>query len=315
MYSKKFIASLLTALFVLCTPSYCFAIENNRIGAHPQLLQGESIASRSWFIYQMKEGDSYTDALTVVNNSSEQIGLKLYPVDSTSTQEGVFALKGEGEPREDVGQWIKLAKEHVRLKSKSIENIPFTVKIPAGIEVGDHSGGIIIQQERQDNISSKNIGINIIHRLGLRMYITVPGIKKYALSILKLGYDLSKENISFDLHLRNDGNVHIKPSGRLELHGMIYKKSEYVDIGPLELNSFNKAIINHVNTGVKKPWFEVYVARLSLVFGNNQMESKETSFVVYDWRIIALVGGYIAAGYLLILYWHFKHRARWYNRR
>src|SRR5690348_752824 len=63
-------------------PAYA---DQGHVGAYPSNYDPSNPKTKSWFIYELKPGESKNDSITVVNNSDAQITVKVYPVDATTT--------------------------------------------------------------------------------------------------------------------------------------------------------------------------------------------------------------------------------------
>lgn len=81
--------------------------------------------------------------------------------------------------------------DHVELQLKPQDkiNVPFVISIPRGIDVGEHTGGVMIQKESKDAVTQENgSNVMLVTRVGVRIYETVPGevIKKLSFSNLQI---------------------------------------------------------------------------------------------------------------------------------
>jgi LysM repeat protein len=194
--------------------------------------------SNSWFIYNLDVGLSKNDSVRVINNKPQTIVAKLYAVDATTTSDGSFALLSEDAPREDVGSWVKLAANEVEVPPNSEKSVPFTITIPNDADVGDHMGGIIMQEVEGAGKAMSGTGVKIITRVGVRIYETVPGEvrkdfeitrfdwraeKKKSSNFLKDILDINKRT-AFIVGLKNKGNVKLKPKATIEVRNTFGKK-------------------------------------------------------------------------------------------
>jgi len=150
MKISKFILAfflLIIGMIIVLAIPLVDALTLKGIGGYPAHPDPANQLSKAWFIYNLKPGESKKDALIVVNNSAETKHVKLYPVDATTNNIGGFALKDAQEPRQKMGKWIKLSRSRVTLASGESLKVPFTITIPQKIDVGEHAGGIMIQEE------------------------------------------------------------------------------------------------------------------------------------------------------------------------
>lgn len=137
----------------------------------------KDIRTKSWFVYTLSPGTRYKDAFFIQNQSPHARQLKLYPVDAYITEQGGFALRRHNEEKRTVGAWVRLENNEITLAPGQSKEIAFVYEVPKGIEPGDYAGGIVA--EEAPPLSSG--GIQIIKRVGVRLYHTVPGSRTNAL--------------------------------------------------------------------------------------------------------------------------------------
>jgi LysM repeat protein len=214
------------------------AINTGTVGILPGNPDPDVKYSNSWFVYKLDAGLSKNDSIRVINNKPETVVVKLYAVDATTTSDGSFALLMEDAPREDVGSWVKLAANEIEIPANSEKSVPFTITVPKDADVGDHMGGIIMQEVEGAGKAMSGTGVKIVTRVGVRIYETVPGeVKKdfeitrfdwrtedkRAGSFLKDLLDINKRT-AFVIGLKNKGNVKITPKVTVEVRNIFGKK-------------------------------------------------------------------------------------------
>jgi len=62
-----------------------------------------------------------------------------------------------------------MSKDIVTISPRDRKEVPFTITIPKYITVGDHAGGIIIQEVKKPNETAQGMGLNIVSRVGTRI--------------------------------------------------------------------------------------------------------------------------------------------------
>ena len=183
-----------------------FAVESGGIGGRPANPRIDNPRSQSIFVYELEAGKTITDQIQVVNNSSGSKNIAIYPVDSQISSGGAFACAQKADKPHEVGTWIKLEKDAVRLDSTKDEKVNFTVSVPKDTPAGEYNGCIVIQDTGARPVSQGN-GITLSFRSAIRVAITVPGdIKK---GLFFKGVDVAKEGkkLKLSAYLRNNGNV------------------------------------------------------------------------------------------------------------
>lgn len=173
-----------------------------------------------WFVYQLKPGESVSDAVLVVNDTDAAVTVQLNAVDYEPTDIGAFGVKGSDAEQTDIGKWVQLATTTLDLPPRTSQEVPFTLAIPLDADVGEHAGAIMAQptQARQ---SSKISGAYITTRVGARIYNTVPGELVHKLTLLgfSMHENMQTGHLEFTVRAKNDGNVSVSPSLKLHLDG------------------------------------------------------------------------------------------------
>jgi hypothetical protein len=177
----------------------------------------ETVYSHSWFVYNLVPGEERKDSLLLKNDSNERLKVKIYPVDGVTTADGTFALKMREEDNTDLGSWVFLPQKEVVLQPKENKKVAFVIRVPEDASVGDHLGGIVLEREP---VSTEG-NINIVTRVGVRIYETVPGELKEEASLGHFSYKLSgkglRRNIYFTFPIGNSGNLRLEPQGKIEI--------------------------------------------------------------------------------------------------
>lgn len=145
-----------------------------------------------------------------------------------------------------LAEWCK-GKEMVELELKAGEKkeLLFVINIPAGAEVGEHTGGILIQKKAKDeSAQSDGSKVMLTTRVGVRIYETVPGsiIKKLSFADFALVKNFQEFYLPWDKMkkekfkeyiissvINNSGNVSTNFSENIVIKNLITKKEERVD--------------------------------------------------------------------------------------
>lgn len=243
---------LLLTLFV----SPALAVDSGTISANPTKFSDNDPRTRSWFIYSYSAGEIRNDSVTVENKGTEAITVKVYPVDSTTTSDGGFALANENTPRKGIGAWVKINTDAVTLAPNEKRVIPFTISIPANAQKGEYSGGIVFENTTPKNIKNKKVNINIISRVGVRIYETVPGPEQLNMEISGLNYSIVDNYLNFTFNLKNKGTISVSPTGTLQIKDMF---GRIINTTPLEklldITNPGQSITINVPTNMLSPLF------------------------------------------------------------
>ncbi len=235
---------VLFSLFLFIPFSLAQALSSGGVGGYPANPDPNIPHSETWFIYNLDLGESKEDALLVFNTSDETKTVKLYAVDSVPSNQGNFALAPEDVESKDLGSWIKLSEPFITLEPGESKEIPFTITIPENADVGEHSGGIIIQKSNKAEALGQ-AGASIVTRVGIRVYETVPGevIKKIELDEFTIRLTTPKDKEPFyeiNLSVLNKSTVSLNPKVDLEIRG--WGKIDYSDFKKINYESISNFI-------------------------------------------------------------------------
>lgn len=258
-----------------------------------------SSEARTWFIYNLAPGTEHKDAVEVYNPTDQIKTVVVYPADSTPSSDGGFALKQKVEAMTDVGSWISLEKNEVTLNPGEVATIPFTIKIPADkpLDVGEHSGGIMIE-DKQPNTVANGQGIILNTRVGIRVYINIPGD-----IVRQVDFDFLKENVAryrqyklpfgilsefsllkvpalydYQMGVINNGNVSTDVKYEFRAEDVLFGKN--VVINKQQKTERNTPTVTHFEW--EPPLFGKYSIQVKASY-----EGKEASSSTTEWREIS----------------------------
>lgn len=238
----------------------------------------------AWFRYRLAGGKMQTDSITIANNSAATKRIAVYPVDATVTRSGALAMRNQSEPRLGIGAWINLSASSLTLQPFEHRNLPFTLTIPHGTSVGDQIGGIIIQEEGSSpTVTKQGVHLQIVSRLGVRVYETVPGTPRVGLTIRNF-LARSSARTHFTLALENTGNVTLQPQGTVVLTGIFGFGREEIALPPTTLLPRRTAVIE-LASAHRHLLANAGQARLNVTYGS----AHSVRTISYRWlNIIAI---------------------------
>ena len=250
--NKKIHFFTLLILFGLQT-AITFSATSGGIGITPYY--GPKDAKRAWFIYEnVKPGAIINDQVTVTNTTKELLNLVIYPVDAETARDGGYAPKADDAKITGVGGWMTLGASKLSLKPGEQKVISLKIRIPEKVGIGDHAGTILVRRETstetrkiqngEDGDEKGETTLNIITRIGARVYITIAGqlIKKLSFDELTFGKDRAGKPF-FYFALANEGNTRLTPKGTLEIYDSENKLLETTDIDLREIFPYTETTV------------------------------------------------------------------------
>lgn len=233
-----------TLISTFCLVGPAAAVEVGGLGIRPA-------SGTPYFNISLLPGSSI-DATAIVSNSSPSpVTLPTYPVDARTWPNGAFVFTGKSETQKGVGVWVLLSKKQVVVPAGSDVEINFRLTVPATTPPGKYEGGVMIENTivQSQNQSSggvvTRVQVNVIQRLGVRIYLTVTGTATSTpavIPIVKPAIVVTRQSgittIKIDLATKNKGNLIIVEWGVKKSGGISYRA-----VGTIRLNSLGDATI------------------------------------------------------------------------
>lgn len=296
-----------SSLFFLTTPVH--AIDTQSISAYPTYSTDTDPRSKSWFIYSLPAGVKKTDSVTVVNNGKQPLVISLYAVDSTKDNNGNFTLAAEG-VKSTVGGWVSLSAKEVTLNAGERKSIPFTITIPANTSVGDYSGGIIFQLAPQKSTTTTGMALNVISRVGVRIYETVPSADQLKMTVSNVKYSLENNHVAVTFTVENNGTVHISPTGVLSVRDTFGRVAESIALdSQLGVVVPGKPITLTVPTHVLAPLFGWETATVAIYYSPTKAAVANVLVMPNPWAAVVIVAIVVVLVGLFVMMKHKKHAA------
>ncbi len=249
LFTTVFFTIALASLFFI---NHVEAIAVGLRGISPANPTASTGPGASWFIYELEPGETIEDAALITNQSDEDYNVEIYAVDAETTTDGAFAPLKKNYEHTDVGSWVTLSTDKVVIPAKSEVEVPFTVTVPeTDVDVGEHFGAIVIQEIKENETQGTGTGVEIVTRVGVRMYVTIPGEIRRGLDIEEFRYGLIsrlvyqkeiipldrfldflglKPSVRFFMKFHNTGNVRVEPYITLKIKNLfgrtIYESEE-----------------------------------------------------------------------------------------
>ncbi|MCK9272088.1 DUF916 domain-containing protein [Candidatus Gracilibacteria bacterium] len=176
----------------------------------------------------IESGKQKSETIKVTNN--EKTAITLY-----TSKEDFIAGDDTGTPTfikpqdqktdlYSLSNWITIDNNNITLAPGETREIKFSVKVPVNGEPGGHYGAIFFSPGAPSGAQ-----VAVVQRLGVLILINVPGDIKISGDLT--GFDVGNkiENkfevlnsfntfpVYFDVKFKNDGNTHLKPTGKIEL--------------------------------------------------------------------------------------------------
>lgn len=275
----------------------------------------------------VKPGESHTGQVTILNDEDTEqtyyIFLqKFFPKGESGQQEFLPWSDISGLP-----SWLELESSVVTLKAGESRDVRFLIRVPVQTLAGGQYAALFFSTVSPFQLAQGKILTGA--RTGTLLLVTVDGgvSRKLDLQDFQLtdGESLHHLPVSFEVVMKNEGNVHIVPEGRILIKNMLGLETTSLEINPSHayilpgsMRRFRvmwQHVLPRLNEGGF--WHEVweegrnfaigkYTATLMIEGGG----SKSRVFWVWPWHLfLVLVGGLIL--FLLLT----RQYGRWVLRR
>jgi WxL interacting protein linking bacterial and host surfaces len=178
-----------------------------------------------YFVYPLKPGAVQKGAVIVSNSGGAAGTVKLFTTDATTGATTGTVYLTARKPRR-TGAWIALASKSLFLKPGQHRQVSFTVHAPASVKPGQWVGGIVAEtSHRVTGPKSKqkaSVQIKIRDLTIVAVQVNVPGSQTNTFTIGRVTTGGQPGFEQLLTHMSNDGNVLVKPTGRvtvLDSHG------------------------------------------------------------------------------------------------
>ncbi len=239
----------------------------------------------------------------------------LYPTEGV-LKKADFIVKGEDNipyfiegksinNRYSAASWIKLPFKNITIAAQDKAIVYLDVKVPEDALPGGHYAAVFFEGEGSGKIN-KGSASSTIPRVGALFYFRVVGDVKENAEISKFSVPsfLEYGPITVNTAILNGGDIHIKPSVKIELYDMFGKKVDEVKLR--ERNIFPQTLSTYKNEIGERWMVGKYTLKLVGSYGTRGQGLKATTaIVVFPYRVAAV--GILTLIIVIYLILHFYH--------
>jgi len=294
MKSKRWVVLTTTFLSLWLLPRTVWAQESTVISLSPPTF--ELLAN---------PGDSLENVIRVTNPNDRPLTVVVERRNFTALgEEGSVGLTAE-ETSFSLASWITVTPAEAEIPAKSDRNFTFRTRIPLNAEPGGHFGSIIF---KIGGAAPPQTGAAVSQELGALVLLRVAGETEEKASLESFSAEkdfLEYGPVGFAVRVRNEGNVHLKPTGTITISNLFGKEVAQLEIEPR--NVLPEAVRRLSATWDQRLLLGRYTATASLTYGNQgQILTASTTFFGFPYK----VGGAILAGLIILGGIIYRARAR-----
>lgn len=271
-------------------------------------------------------------ALKQFSEPNEEVGawVKFYPADPPAVFAGVFEKQNKSvlafcrlasaELQKEYGKTV-LSDDQLTEKEKWCQgesfvekkmagkenaNVRFVFAVPEKADVGEHTGGILIQKKGVDDQTTQTgSAVKLTTRVGVRIYETVPGaiVRKLSLDDFRVVKNFSEfgfgdwfgekkpKEYLVQSQLSNSGNVSVDHQNNIVIQDLLFHKRDQVVERKFQVLKQDKFV---GNLSWEKPLFGLYAFQAQIKYTNSAGQEEEilsapVKLWVIPWREMTLV--------------------------
>lgn len=223
-------------------------------------------------------GNTATGDITIANYSNKPMTIKLY-VQQFSVTEYAYDFKFTP-PTDD---WVKLSETLVELQPNQSRQIRYVIAAPPGAQLGGHYFTIFASADLLGHSLPATV------QAATLLYVTVDGtlIRSSEIKKSSIPFLVTDQNLTYELDVKNTGNVHFSAffSGRLE--GLFVKQSGS-EVGYLLMPGVPRTIKGSIPMPLLPG---IYRATYGFGAENVKGTMTKTTYVLFipPWSVAALV--------------------------
>jgi Na+-transporting methylmalonyl-CoA/oxaloacetate decarboxylase gamma subunit len=312
--SKGVISSVILSLFLALVGPSAILAHATDTG------QGIQVSPAIVELYATR-GKTYTINLRAMNVTDGSLTYNLSVKDFTASGEtgAPHVIDNSNLPETaSIKTWVSVDSSFT-LGSHKEKNVDATVNVPINAEAGGHYG-ILNFSGSAPNIDTTGVGVTAT--TGVLFLIRVDGdiVEKADLASFFTSNSNGHQNsffesgpINFAIRIQNIGNVHVKPTGNIEVRDMFGNVAGNISVnGATPPSNVLPKSIRRFDVKMDKPWmFGLYTANLALGYGTTgQAMTNTITFWVIPWKLVLIVLLIIA-----VIIYLLKRMVRSYNKK
>lgn len=233
----------------------------------------------------------------VLKNSMRVDNMVDIPLEVTVEARNFAALGEDGginlAPDQDeysLASWITVSPKKLTIPARESRTFDYTITIPRNATPGGRFGSIIFQTAPTTALSGGS-GVAVSQEVGSLVFVKIAGEANEKASIASFAPTNNVNDrgpVHFDIRVKNDGNVHFKPSGTITISNFFGQKVATI---PVNEQNVLPGAIRKMDASWNEGWlFGRYNATLSLVYGkDSQVITASTAFWGFPYKLVSVI--------------------------
>jgi hypothetical protein len=267
-------------------------------------------------------GDVLDNTVRIINESTDAITFEAAVEDFTVTgTEGTVSVNPDASPNA-FSKWFSFGQKEFRLESKQSVLVPYRIQVPQNAEPGGHFASVLFRPK--SSASPGATGARVVQRVGSLILMRVSGdinedgrIEKFVPKTFVGEWDevtgsdgktkilvaknekLDSEQqrrwfergpVAFDLLVKNNGNVHFKPTGTVTISNLFGRKVATLALDPRNVFPGGERRTTVIWPESRRLWGGFYRAEVTAIYGSqNQVITASANFFGFPKLVIGLI--------------------------
>ena len=233
----------------------------------------------------------------VLKNSLRVDNVVDIPLEVTVEARNFAALGEDGgidlTPQKDeysLASWISVSPNKLTIPPRESRTFDYAITIPQNASPGGRFGSIIFQTAPSKALGG-GTGVAVSQEVGSLVFVKIAGEVSEKASIAGFAPTTNINDsgpVHFDIRVKNDGNVHFKPTGTITISNFFGKKVATI---PVNEQNVLPGAIRKMDASWDEGWlFGRYNATLSLVYGkDSQVITASTAFWGFPYKLVGVI--------------------------
>lgn len=291
---KKLVAIFGLFVFLMQT-NYAFAFQLQTLDDTP--IANDFVLGPGKVDLLLEPGEKTIQQITVTNRLGKDMNFTVGVEDfsgSYDTDETVV-LSGDVKGPYSMKDYIKPETTEFSLKHGERIVLPIEISIPKDSQPGGLYASVLVSTVPDNSVGEVNQGrAKIISRLGTLYFVRVAGdvnesghLQEFKVTDTKTGF-YEKGPIPFEIFFKNEGNIHMAPSGKIAIMNLLGKKVGEVGIEKYFAmpDSLRKIIVSWDNKILIGRYTAVVTLDKNYQQKPNETETMSVVFWVIPWKIL-----------------------------
>ena len=243
-------------------------------------------------------GETYVSNKFNVFNPSRETNQIITPRVSdfhVDDEGGSFRFTELPHPRYSLSEWVKIEPERFTLEPLEVQNLTITIQPPEDFEPGGHYAMLFIEAEEEtENQEVDGVIVQTAGGVAAPIFATAPGDLSWKGRLLEFLPVPFKNLGPGDLKLRfqNQGTVHYRPEGKIEIYDFLENKVGEAKIEPTL--TLPQSIRRLETTWDRYLLIGKYTAKATITYGKEgekQIGTAETTFWAFPYKPALVILG------------------------